>query len=188
MVLLLTLLTASAGNSTVPFQFEGWPGEGIPKFTVKSPISMPMKSEARTEAQQYGTCDLGPGSSLDYSMSTMVVREPPTVTLKKKVSADITTYGRLVLLTHSAYYDKGKAKTITVDAGDQVQYLMPRAEGRCFFRYKGEVFEADCFGEFMSGEIAATQSEWWIQIECADSGGWVHLDPVLKNLSQTRSF
>jgi len=185
-MLALFLSAAALATPVIPFQFEGWPGEGVPVLTATATIAAPLRAEAKPDSPEYGTCKLPSGSRLKWSMSTQVVQSPTSMTLKAAKSLTVTSYGRLVLLTKSAYYNKGNEKTLSMDAGAKVEFLMYRAEGSCFFRYKGEVFSAECSEFEFAGEDQ--KSEWWLQAECGDVGGWMRVDSILSSFAQGREF
>ncbi len=180
------LSTAAFAAPVIPFQFEGWPGEGVPVLTAKADVAAPLRAEAKPDSPEYGTCKLSSGSQLNWSMSTQVVRAPEALVVKTAKPLKVTSYGRLVLLTNSAYYNSGKEKTLSLAKGDTVEFLMPRAEGTCFFRHKGEVFTSECMA--FEGAGKAVKSEWWVQAECGDVGGWMRVDSILDSFSQSRTF
>jgi hypothetical protein len=185
--MIITLLVGLAAANPLPFQFEGWPGEGVPTFTATSPISTPLRPEAKPDSPEMARCELQPGQPLPFSMSTQVVTTPLPLTISTALTLRATSYGRLVLLTHTAYYGAGTEKTVRLQPGDEIEYLMPRAEGFCFFRKSGEVFTADCMDLPIPAQSIPTSS-WWIQATCGDEGGWLHLDPIMGSLNQERGF
>ena len=183
---MFSILVAIATASTLPFQFEMSPGEGVPLFSATTAINAPLHAEPKSTSQEFARCVLQPGQALPFSMSMQVVSEPVALIVPAEKTISVTSWGRTVMLTRGAYYDSGVEKDITLQAGEIVEYLMNRAEGACMFRRDGEVIQAMC-SDLPSPRSAPPQG-WWIQAACGDAGGWLNLDLLRGSLDEERQF
>ena len=182
------LVPATALAAGADFAFEGWPGEGIPKFTVKSAINAPLHIDYSAGSDEIGRCKMSAGSALEYSSSFSVTPEPLTRLAETNIEAEAVSFGKTRFLTSSNYRSGSKRTSMIVAKGEAFDLLQGRAEGMCLFRVKHEIFEASCSTGGLPSQEDWPKSEWWIQADCGAEVGWLQVDQLYSSLTQRRAF
>ena len=188
-LLLLACPAFGLASSATLFAFEGWIGEGRPAFTSEQAFQQKLYRERSTGSAEVGLCSLGPGEELPFLSSFVVTTRSQVVQSVQDMELQVTWWGKLSVLSRAAYYEAGKERTLALPAGSSVERLMPRAEGSCLFRARGEVFQTDCGAVPGLPAMDSAAHEWWLEVQCGKVSGWLLMDEeTLGMLSQQRRF
>ena len=169
------------------FAIESWIGEGVPVFTAKQSFETPLYSDYSTTADKVGVCQLDQGEVLKFNTSFVATVEAAVIPISTAQELKVESYGFTRFLMKSQYYNDGKSKTVSVAPGDTVELLSVRAEGQCMFKVNGEVVQAGCL-DFPNSEGLKPNSEWWVQADCGNVGGWLRVEDIRAHVTEERSF
>jgi len=166
-----------------PFQYRGWPGEGVPVITATRATSLPLLD--RPAGTRVASCDLASGGELSYTASLVRSDRPAPVRLAApmQLPQGSVSYGPVdVLDPATAHSTPAAGRTLGPD--DQIAHLQFRAEGVCHYRVdNADVVETPCFHDASSSAVTS----WWVQTSCAGRNGWVRVDDA-SDLDVARRF
>lgn len=181
----IVALTCSISSAeAADYEYDGWPGEGIPGFSVKSaPLKLnrtPSKeSEVISVPAEMGENILNAGYVKHSKLKSRFTYDKSKVITKKSViwvaRTTVTDFNceRTPVLAAAAQQP-------VIQAGEKIEMLQYRAEGYVLARYKGvvcEVFAADSPAKF-GGMDKDAEAEWWIRVVNPDNEvlGWLLVD------------
>ena len=178
-VLLVTIVPAPLA-ANVAFEIELWPGEGRPRFVAVATTLQPRVTPSNRAAARQPV-QVRKGERLEFGAT--VHRTTRAGRLRALASETVTgrRVGQIVHLSRNDYYSgKYPAQSVSVAAGEMVDYLQHRAEGTCFVRVRGEVVDASpCPQEAATAFALETtpEIEWWIEyLVEGRSQGWLLVD------------
>lgn len=162
------------------FEYDGWPGEGVPGFSVKNSslqlnktpnmksavISVPVQTGENilnADFVEYSSAK----SRLTYDKSKVITRKSVTWVARTAVTNTLCSGLPVPVVGQQP----------VIQAGEKVEMLQYRAEGYVLARYKGvvcEVYAADSPDKF-DGMDQVPEVEWWIRVISPDKEvlGWL---------------
>ena len=177
LAMLITLAFSLQSAPEATFEVDLSPGEGRPVFEavaqqlrlreLPSDSSKPVET-MRVQRKQRLTFD-------DTRYRTM---KPGRFLVLASTSLTGRTLGDVRRLSRSDYYSgKFGPASVTVKAGDSIEYLQYRAEGTCFVRSAGSVIDADPCPTEKDAAFrleARPVVEWWIHLVVdGKARGWL---------------
>lgn len=187
--LLLAYPVLGLATPATLFSFEGWIGEGRPAFRAEQAFQQKLHQTRSTGSEEVGLCSLAPGEELPFLSSFVVTKRSQVVRLAQDLDLQVTWWGKLSVLSKTAYYDAGQQRALRLPAGASVERLMPRAEGSCLFRAREEVFQTACAAVPGFPATDSAVHEWWLEVQCGKASGWMLIDErIQKTLRQKRRF
>lgn len=176
---LLTLILATLVQATEPFEVALWPGEG-------RPVIESVASELELREQPFGSVKtvlkvaVVPGQRLQFDETRFRTTRPGQLQALGATNVTGRRLGARRALSVADYYSgKFPEGTVTLNAGDTVEYLQYRAEGTCFVRIAGVVFDAKPCPRGNRDEFRLLREpavEWWVRLVSDDKPmGWLLL-------------
>ena len=162
-----------------PFESEFWPEEGIPEFR-SSTSHLTLHVRPSHDAPTASELKVEPNAKIDFSGFRYRTIRPGKVVAKKSGTLTGRNLGRIGYLSRETYYDAySESVELPYAAGDTFEYLQYRAEGSCFIRHEGYVFDIDyCPWLGGSDELALTKqpvAESWLHVvdKSGKAKGWL---------------
>lgn len=153
---------------TEPFESELWPEEGVPVFRATT-SHLTLHARPYHEAPVVAELDVEPGSLIQFRSFRYRTVRPGKVVAKKAGRLTGRNLGRINYLSRDTYYeDTSQPVELAYEPGDTFEYIQYRAEGSCFIRHGGYVFDIDyCPWLGGSEELALTKqpyAESWLHV------------------------
>lgn len=176
---LLTLTLTNLGQANGPFEVALWPGEG-------RPVVQSVASELELREQPFGSAKpllkvaAAPGQRLQFDETRFRTTRPGQLQALGATTVTGRRLGARRALSRTDYYSgKFPPATVKLNAGDTVEYLQYRAEGTCFVRIAGVVFDANPCPRENRDEfqlLSEPAVEWWVRLVSDDKPmGWLLL-------------
>jgi hypothetical protein len=166
----------SDAGTTLTFEVELWPGEGIPVVTAVRD-HLPLLRSPSPEAANAESLSVPIGTRIAYDSTRVQTIAPAMVRVTDSSVVRGRFFGAVHLLTRDRYYSDALRDTVIALApSEHFEYLQPRAEGSCFVRIRGSVVEAnpcpthDSASFMVSGE---PELRWWIFVSGGAASGWL---------------
>lgn len=156
-----------------PFESEFWPEEGRPDFEAMTPL-LTLHVRPSHLAPLAAELEVAVGSKISFSAFRYRTIRPGKVVARTSGVLDTRNLGQLSYLSRETYYDAySEAVKLVYREGDSFEYLQYRAEGSCFIRKDGYVFDVQ-YGPWLGGtdQFALTKepvAEGWLHV--VDSAG-----------------
>jgi hypothetical protein len=180
-------------EAPAPFAAELWPGEGRP-HVVGRHEEVVLRAEP-TEGSAATARRVEPDREIPWDLSLVRTVRPGRVTVHEPLTLSVRPLGRVARLTREDYYDdEGRIESLTLPPG-HFEYLQARAEGTCFIRVDGLVYETQACPwigrEEGDGFVveAPAEVEWWLRVVEPEGGrplGWLRVEPdAVRQLPRT---
>jgi hypothetical protein len=183
MLLTAALAIACAGPVGPVFEIELWPEEGRPVFESTG-ASLALREEPNRAAAVRQEVDLPAGTPIDFLSTRYQTWVPGRIEVLEASTIVGRDMGDVRYLTRDEYYLGGFPRSEwSVLPGDTVEYLQYRAEGTCFVRVREVVVDAERCPAFLQESFRVLEdpeTEWWIEVEIGDSGGWLRVDESVR--------
>jgi hypothetical protein len=166
------------------FEIELWPGEGIPVLEGARD-TLVLHQEPLVRSATTGTLAAAKGRSLPYDSTRY-----QTIASARAVALDATQlqgrdFGTVRILTRDAYTRSMAVGSVTLARGDTIEYLQPRAEGTCFVRAAGSIWEIDTCVVFDRSKFSLRgepSTRWWVYITLPEASGWLPVSDSTANV------
>ena len=158
------------------FDSEFWPEEGRPVFH-SSTTHLTYYDKPNHKAEISNEAEVKKKSIIEYTSFRYRTIRPGRVVTKSSGKLEGRSLGEINFLSKDMYYeDYSEPTEIPYHTGDSFEYLQYRAEGSCFIRIKGMVYDIEyCPWLGSSSEIALTKkplAESWLNT----SSGWLFVE------------
>jgi len=179
-LLLAGLMVSCIQSPAVVFESELWPEEGRPAFEAASD-TLVLREAPLPSAAVARTMPVHRGTPILFDSTRFQTLEPGQF----RVLTDTVLVGRNLgptrYLAVSDYYSgRFQREHRRVTAGETIEYLQYRAEGTCFVRVGGAVFEAEQCPLFQPAlyELAHEPTvDWWIRVVVeGEPRGWLRVE------------
>ena len=159
------------------FEVGLWPGEGRPKFRAVAK-ELPIRHVPSVSSPIVRRLRVSAGQPVTFDQTWYRTDEAGTLQVLARASISGRLFGSVRKISRDAYYSRAVSEQpIVFDKDEVVEYLQNRAEGTCFLRTAGQVFEADPCPARKNPAfrlITEPKTEWWIRVVVARVPiGWV---------------
>ncbi len=179
-LLLAGLMVSCVQSPAVVFESELWPGEGRPAFEAASD-SLVLLEAPLPSAAVARTMPVDRGTQILFDSTRFQTVEPGQF----RVLMDTVLVGRNLgptrYLSRGDYYNgKFPREHRRITAGETIEYLQYRAEGTCFVRVDGAVFEAEpcpLVQQALFELVDEPTVDWWIRVIVEEEPrGWLRVE------------
>jgi hypothetical protein len=178
---------AKKTKEKVVFEFDGSPGEGIPRFVSKG-VPIDLHKEPSSKSPIVAIFKEKKGVKIVYTESRCRTLKAGRVKAIAPASLKGYNLGNISFLAKGVHPKETDRETLSFKEGDSFEYLQYASEGGCFIRVKDKVILTDpveCnwlanFGKpsksFAMVEPGVT--EWWVSTPGSGKrkGGWLLVD------------
>jgi len=177
---------------TLPFRYEGWPGEGRPVllWTGKG-NALALKKKPRREASDAAPLPILPGTPIGFDESLVIMRTPGLARATKSIRLGARRLGKTEAVTRRDTRTPKPTEDLDFKEGSLIEVLAYHAGGDCFIRLPSDsrVYETKCpenTGNF--DVLEHPRTDWWLKTSGAGGiAGWFLSDaPGLE--FQSREF
>jgi hypothetical protein len=160
-----------------------WPGEGRPRL-VAGTRTLLLRTEPHRNSPTGTVLQVRKGQSVEFGKTLYRTTVPGRLKVLRDSQVTGRRLGSIFRLSREDYYsDRYTIGSLTVRAGEVIDYLQYRAEGSCLVRIRGEVIEADPCPDSVVDPIdrfeleTEPQTEWWVQVLLeGQPNGWALVD------------
>jgi len=164
-------LAAASGGV---FTYEGWPGEGRPRpVWIGAEADLTLWAEPRPGSAVTARIPLPKGTALRFDASRVVTRSAGRGRVRSAMEVRWRDLGVLDTLP-AERYAAGTSLTLPLETGKLFEILAYRAEGLCFLRLDGIVYEGGCPQNARERfeVLSEPQTTWWLHAEMPEGKGW----------------
>ncbi|MFH1724415.1 MAG: HEAT repeat domain-containing protein [Elusimicrobiota bacterium] len=164
-----------AGGEAARFRYEGWPGEGKPNLRWNGSVaSLLLRTAPGRASPGAGSAALKSGESIPFQESAVLTITPGRARARREVVLDAREMGPVERLSREGYAGAAVRRRLRLREGRMLELLSYRAEGLCFVRHEGTVYEAPCpHNDREHFEIIEEPDvEWWLRAEVSGLSGW----------------
>lgn len=161
------------------FSTDVWPGEGRPVLEVTSgPLTLFDDPDSRSQSRAISAVK---GTRIEFTDSYYCTQSTGVLRILTALSVAGRKFGQQSHFTKSEYYSPFEPAELEFRSGDLVTIMQYRAEGYCFVRWGGELFEVDLctfIGQKTVEVVDEPITEWWVKLSIDGAVGWALVDQI----------
>ena len=170
----LTPCFAATAPCSGTFEIGITPGEGRPKYEVLQNI-IEIRKDPSSLSPLIDRVDVEKHTEFEFEDIRFRTTNPSKTKLKANTTLAARSFGCIKYLSRDNYYSGGENIELEISANQEIEYLQYRAEGACFIRVGGSVFEANTCP--VTG-VEEPKTELWIKTTIHGVKGWVLIDNI----------
>lgn len=165
-------------NPQAGFTYEGWPGSGVPHPLSSAERPLVLRAAPQADAKETARLPARANEPLRMTASRLKSTRSGWARARAATTLDARSFGKAQSLSRTAVDGPVPKIKLALSEGELLEVLAPRAEGDCFIRRGGEVFEAACphLDRERFEVVEEPASAWWLEIETSYGRGWVDAD------------
>lgn len=175
--------TAGPDEGAAAFEVGLWPGEGRPRLVAGTTVLVP-RTEPRKDAPAGTQLHVEEGILVEIGETVYRANVPGRLKVLRDSQVTGRRFGSIARLSRDDYVsDRYPTGSLPARAGEVIDYLLPRAEGSCFVRIRGEVIDADPCPDSVDDAVdtfaleTEPETEWWVQVMLEGRPiGWLLVD------------
>jgi hypothetical protein len=190
MLTLLVVLAASLQSAAgAVFESDLWPEEGRPVFEAVGP-PLSLHEEPSVSSKVTRRLSVKSKQRLVFDQTRYRTVKPGRLTVLVATALKGRVLGDITRLSAADYYSgRFPAASVTLSAGDAIEYLQYRAEGTCFVRVDGKTIDAETCPAHENTQFrldVEPSVEWWIHITISGKpAGWLLItDATVKEVDR----
>lgn len=175
--------TAGPDDSAAAFEVGLWPGEGRPLLVAGTTVLVPRTEPCR-DAPAGTELHVEEGQLVEFGETVYRATVPGRLKVLRDSQVTGRRLGSIARLSREDYTsDRYPTGSHPARAGEVIDYLLPRAEGSCFVRIRGQVIDADPCPDSVFDAVdtfaleTEPETEWWVQVLLEGRpSGWLLVD------------
>jgi len=165
-------------SPTEEFASQLWPGEGRPRFAAKVSVLV-LHRDPQFKSPVAARVPIKLGAPIQFDDTWYRTVRPGEFVATADGVLKARRLGKIRLLSVKDYYANPATEDIAYQKETTFEYLQYRAEGTCFIRLMGEVFDTEVCptldDKFQM--IAEPVTEWWVRVVISGKPkGWLLID------------
>ena len=170
---------APAARAGTPegFAYEGWPGSGVPH-----PLAGERTLVLRTAPEQSASVSASRAGAkaAPLTMTGSLLRTVRSGWARARAACllEARALGAGPRAARALVEGPSPLVTLSLAGGELLELLSSRAEGRCFVRREGRVYDAPCpqFDAERFEVVEEPTAQWWLELQAPGGRGWASAD------------
>ena len=178
--------TTTTTSPPAVFAIDLWPGEGIPVMQAMRP-SLPLRVAPDLASPVVDVLSARVGERVPFDSTRFQTVVAGNIFVTDTLTITGRNMGPVRHLSRGQYYGSGGDTSIVFAPGASIEFLQHRAEGTCFVRIGGNVFDARRCPVLDPERIRVEHepvTRWWIGLRGQDNHfGWILVsDTTIKSV------
>ncbi|MBI5594566.1 MAG: hypothetical protein HY928_00605, partial [Elusimicrobia bacterium] len=159
------------------FAYEGWPGSGVP-HPVAGERSLTLRKAPDGSAEAAASLKGVGAAPLTLTGSLLLTRRSGWARARAAGGLEARVLGRGPRLSRAQVEGPAPTASMEFKAGELIEVPAARAEGRCFLRRAGVLYDAPCplFDSERFEVVSEPAAEWWLELDAPGGKGWASAD------------